>query len=141
MEALVHQAGISHEAALEMVKKAVERGLESGWRVNAAVVDSSGNLVAFLRTSSSFLHSIDIAIDKAYTAASFNMPTADLFNLIKESPALRDGLLQRPRLIAFAGGFPIRIEGKLLGGIGVSGATEEGDCVCAHAGLSMIDSV
>lgn len=140
MKVVVEQAVVSHDAAHEMVRKAVERGLESGWRVNAAVVDSSGNLVAFLRASGSFLHSIDIAIDKAYTAAGFNMPTPELFELIKESPALRDGLTRRARLIAFAGGFPIRIDGRLLGGIGVSGATEEGDCVCAQAALATIGS-
>jgi uncharacterized protein GlcG (DUF336 family) len=132
------QATITHEAALAAVDAAVRKGLEMGCRINAAVVDQGGNLVAFLRAPGAFLHSISIAQDKAYSAAGFGLPTADLFGLIKDNPALREGLTQRPRLVAFAGGFPIRVDGVVVGGIGVSGASEEQDCACARAGLIAI---
>lgn len=132
------QATISHEAALAAVTAAVRAGLDMGCRVNAAVVDHGGNLVAFLRAPGAFLHSITIAQDKAYSAAGFGLPTATLFDLIKDNAALREGLTQRPRLVAFAGGFPIRVDGQVVGGIGVSGASEEQDCRCARAGLDAI---
>lgn len=139
MEQTIQQINISHEAALAAVVASVRRGQETGCCVAAAVVDGGGNLVAFLRAAGSCLHSADIAKDKAYSAVSFGMATAALFDLIKNSPALREGLAQRDRFIAFAGGFPITTNGQLIGGIGVSGGSEEQDCWCAQAGLAAIE--
>lgn len=143
MELTVRQDTIGDEAALAAVAAAVRRGRELGVAVNAAVVDAGGNLAAFLRAPGAFLHSIDIAQDKALTAVSFGMATADLGRLIAGNPDLRDGLIRRDRLTAFAGGYPIRIggpgpEGRVVGGIGVSGASEEQDCLCALAGLAAL---
>jgi uncharacterized protein GlcG (DUF336 family) len=140
MMACIRQDCISTEAALAAVHAAVKAGAEMGCKVNAAVVDAGGHLVAFLRENGAFLHSVGIAQDKAYTAVSFGMPSARLYELIKDNPALRDGMAQRDRLVAFAGGFPISIDGNLIGGIGVSGASEEQDCLCAQAGLAAIQS-
>lgn len=140
MTACIRQDCISTEAALAAVQAAVKAGAEMGCKVNAAVVDAGGHLVAFLRQNGAFLHSVGIAQDKAYTAVSFGMSSARLYELIKDNPALRDGMAQRERLVAFAGGFPISIDGALIGGIGVSGASEEQDCLCAQAGLAAIQS-
>jgi len=134
----IRQDSISTEAALAAVKAAVGKGAEIGCAVNAAVVDVGGNLVAFLRANGAFLHSIGIAQDKAYSAVSFGLPTATLYDLIKDNPALRDGIMQRDRFVAFAGGFPIVVDGKIVGAIGVSGASEDQDCACAQAGLAAI---
>ena len=138
MELTVRQDSIGHEAALAAVAAAVRTGLELGVAVNAAVVDAGGNLAGFLRAPGAFLHSISIAEDKAYTAVSFGMPTADLYRAIQDNPGLRDGLIRRDRLTAFAGGFPIVVDGRVVGGIGVSGASEEQDCACARAGLAAL---
>jgi uncharacterized protein GlcG (DUF336 family) len=138
MSVSVRQDCIGTDAALTAVQAAVRKGVELGCKVNAAVVDSGGNLVAFLRANGAFLHSIGIAQDKAYSAVSFGVPTAKLYDLIKDNPALRDGIMQRERFVAFAGGFPILEDGKLVGAIGVSGASEEQDCECAKAGLAAI---
>ena len=138
MELTVRHDSIGHEAALAAVAAAVRAGLAMGVAVNAAVVDAGGNPAGFLRAPGAFLHSIAIAEDKAYTAVSFGMPTADLYRLIQDNPALRDGLIRRDRLAAFAGGFPIVVEGRVVGGIGVSGASEEQDCLCAKAGLAAL---
>jgi uncharacterized protein GlcG (DUF336 family) len=129
---------LTHQAAMVAVSAAVEKGVEIGRRVNAAVVDAGGNLLAFLRCPGAPLHSISIAEDKAYTAVSFGVPTADLFNVIKDSAALREGLVQRPRLIVFGGGHPIVADGAIAGGIGVSGASEDEDNLCAKAGLDAL---
>lgn len=138
MTAFIRQDCISTEAALAAVQAAVGAGAGMGCKVNAAVVDAGGNLLAFLRQNGAFLHSVGIAQDKAFTAVSFGMPSARLYELIKDNAALRDGMAQRERLVAFAGGFPILLDGALVGGIGVSGASEEQDCLCAQAGLEAI---
>jgi uncharacterized protein GlcG (DUF336 family) len=146
----VAQRAIGAEAAAAAVAAAVAHAGTLGVRVNAAVVDGSGSLMAFLRMPGAFLHSIDIAIDKAYTAASFGFPTAQWPAILAGDDGLRLGLPLRPRLVVFGGGLPIvespiegpaegRDEGRvLIGGIGVSGASAEQDEACARAGLLAI---
>ncbi|MDO9143341.1 MAG: heme-binding protein [Rhodoferax sp.] len=110
-----------------------------GIAINIAVVDLGGNLAAFLRMPGAFLHSIDIAIDKAYTAASFGLPTSQWHGALQEhSDAVREGIVLRPRFVAFGGGLPILEAGQRIGGIGVSGGSEEQDEACAQAGLKAI---
>ena len=135
---VVRQDSIALEPALAAATAALRHGLDIGVKVNVAVVDVGGHLTAFLRAPGAFLHSIAIAQDKAYTAVSFGMPTGQLYELIAANPALRDGLIRRERLTAFAGGFPIMVDGRVVGAIGVSGASEAQDCACAQAGLAAV---
>lgn len=130
--------GISADAAAAAVAAAVRHATEHGWRINAAVVDRGGNLMAFLRMPGAFLHSIDLAIDKAYTAASFGFPTRDWMSLVGGDEGMKLGFSSQPRLIVFGGGLPIGRE-DWIGGIGVSGASESEDEECARAGLAAID--
>ncbi|AOI89486.1 GlcG/HbpS family heme-binding protein [Burkholderia pseudomultivorans] len=110
-----------------------------GVRVNVAVVDAGGLLAAFVRMPGAPLHSIDIAIDKAYTAASFGLPTGAWHDaLAAHSEAVRQGLVMRARFVAFGGGLPIVEGGVLIGGIGVSGGSEAQDERCARAGLDAV---
>jgi uncharacterized protein GlcG (DUF336 family) len=136
--ASVAQRAISADAAAAAVAAAVAHAGTLGVRVNAAVVDGSGTLMAFLRMPGAYLHSVDIAIDKAYTAASFGFPTGQWPEILAGDEALRLGMPQRPRLVVFGGGLPITEAAQLIGGIGVSGASAEQDEACALAGLMAI---
>lgn len=129
--------GITVQAAAAACAAAVAHAEQNGWKINVAVVDRGGNLMAFLRMPGAFLHSIDIAIDKAYTAASFGFPTKAWMGAIGRNEGMKLGFAARPRLIVFGGGLPIG-EGDWLGGIGVSGASEAEDEACAQAGLTAI---
>ncbi|PFH19439.1 GlcG/HbpS family heme-binding protein [Burkholderia sp. JKS000303] len=123
-------------AAARAAQAAAEAAERLGVRVNVAVVDAAGLLAAFVRMPGAPLHSIDIAIDKAYTAASFGLPTGAWHDaLATHSDAVRQGLVLRARFVAFGGGLPIVDDGALIGGIGVSGGSEAQDEQCAHAGL------
>ena len=127
---------IDWPAANHAVVIAAGRAQELDVRVNIAVVDAGGNLTAFLRMPGAPLHSIDIAVDKAYTAASFGLPTSQWsVALLSHSEAVRQGIVRRPRFIAFGGGLPIIEADHRIGGIGVSGGSEEQDEQCAQAGL------
>lgn len=138
----VTQSLIDCPAAATAVQAAVAEAARIGVNINVAVVDPSGTLMAFLRMPGAPLHSIDIAIDKAYTVASFGLPTHLWTDAFKEhSPAVRDGLSSRPRFVAFGGGLPITHQGEQIGAIGVSGATEEQDQQCAQAGLNALGVV
>jgi uncharacterized protein GlcG (DUF336 family) len=136
--ASVAQRCITAEAAAAAVAAAVAHADTLGVRINAAVVDSAGTLMAFLRMPGAFLHSVDIAIDKAYTAASFGFPTQQWPEILAGDEALRLGMPHRPRLVVFGGGLPAREGGELIGGIGVSGASAEQDEACSRAGLAAI---
>ena len=139
MKVAVSQEVIDWEAAAAAVTAAARWAQEAGIRVNVAVVDAGGNLAAFLRMPGAFLHSIDIAIDKAYTAAGFGLPTAAWSEaLATHSSAVREGLPRRPRMVCFGGGLPLKHEGRVIGGIGVSGGSEQEDEACARAGLNAI---
>lgn len=128
---------IDWQAAQTIVAGAVRHAVSLGIRINVTVVDPSGVLAAFLRMPGAPLHSIDIAIDKAYTAASFGLATSAWTEALKaHSEAVRQGLVLRPRFIAFGGGLPIFEAGERVGGVGVSGGSEMEDEACARAGLA-----
>ncbi|MBP7524077.1 MAG: heme-binding protein [Propionivibrio sp.] len=137
MQVAAHTPGISAEAAATAVQAAVAYAEAKGWKINAAVVDRGGNLMAFLRMPGAFIHSIEIAIDKAYTAASFGFSTKDWMPAIGHDEGMKLGFSARPRLIVFGGGLPVG-QGDWIGGIGVSGASEAQDEECARAGLAAI---
>jgi uncharacterized protein GlcG (DUF336 family) len=138
MDVLVTTPGISWEAASTAAQAAVRHAQAKGWKINVAVVDRGGNLMSFLRMPGAFLHSIDIAIDKAYTAASFGFPTKQWMAAIGHDEGMKLGFANQPRLIVFGGGLPIRTGDDWIGGIGVSGASEAEDEECARAGLTAI---
>jgi len=137
MQVAASTPGITAEAAAAAVQAAVAHAEALGWKINVAVVDRGGNLMAFLRMPGAFVHSIQIAIDKAYTAASFGFPTKSWMSLVGADEGMKLGFSSQPRLIVFGGGLPI---GSVdwLGGIGVSGASEAQDEECARAGLAAL---
>ena len=134
----VPQSVVSAEAVSVALEAAVAKAAELGVKINVAVADSGGNLSGFLRMPGAFLQSIDIAIDQAYTASGFGFSTKDWMKVIGHDEGMKLGFSARPRLVVFGGGLPIRVAGELIGGIGVSGASEEQDEECARAALLAI---
>lgn len=134
----VSTAVISDQAASKALAATVAHAKQLGIAINVAITDNSGTLAGFLRMPGAFLHSIDIAIDKAYTSASFGFPTSQWMKILEGDAALKAGLPLRPRLVIFGGGLPIVENGVRIGGIGVSGGSAEQDEECARAGLKAI---
>lgn len=134
----VNQRVIDATASATALQAAVAHAQSLGIAVNVAVTDVSGLLAGFLRMPGAFVHSIDIAIDKAYTAAGFGFPTSAWKDVVAGDEMLRIGLNQRPRLVMFGGGLPIVEAGVRIGGIGVSGGSAEQDELCARAGLAAL---
>lgn len=138
MALTVDEPQIHWRAAAEAVAAAVQKAEDLGLKINAAVVDRGGNLLAFQRMNGAFLHSIGIAIDKAYTAVGFGFPTSGWMDEIADIPQLREGIVHRDRLVIFGGGLPIVSEERVIGAIGVSGGSEAQDEACARAGLQVL---
>ncbi len=137
MSKTFEKRSVTAETAQRMVEAAVAKAKELGVPQVVAVVDESGLLKAFCRMDGAPLVSIEVAQNKAYTAL-FGMPSHEFYNFIKDDPALLAGVPHIPRIAIFGGGLPIRIEGAVVGGIGVSGGTVEQDIACAQAGLDAI---
>ena len=141
MKVTVEQNNIHWEAAHALVQAAVRRADELNVKVNVAVVDSGGHLAAFLRMPGSAFHSVDVAISKAYTAMSFGMPTSKWQDVIDSlSIPCKTGLPSVDRLMTCGGGVPIELDGRRIGAIGVSGATEKQDEEIAEYALGCLGS-
>lgn len=112
---------ITKEAAARLITLAIAASERVGFEPVVAVVDASGNLKAFERSDRSSYLAINIAIDKAYTAAAFGLSTAQWVDLLEDRGA--SNLRHVPRVMAAAGGFPIMEDGVIIGGIGISGGS------------------
>jgi glc operon protein GlcG len=105
---------------------------KNGWNVAVAVVDNHGYLVYFERMDNTQTASMDIAVGKARAAATYRRPTrvfADVINKGGHATATLPGVFASP------GGLPIMVDGKVTGGVGVSGVTGDQDEQCSKAGL------
>jgi uncharacterized protein GlcG (DUF336 family) len=81
---------------------------------------------------------IEMALNKAYTAL-FGVSTQDFFNFIRQDPSLLAGIPTLRRVAAWGGGFPIKVNGEVVGAIGLSGApTVQNDADCAKAALALV---
>jgi uncharacterized protein GlcG (DUF336 family) len=133
------KASISTEAAHAAIAAAEAKAADIGVPMDIAIVDDSGVLKAFSRMDGAPLLSIQIAQDKAYTAAGFGMPTHGWHDFIKDDAPLAAGAPSGiDRLVIFGGGYPIQIGGELVGAIGVSGGHYSEDQQVAEAGLQAI---
>lgn len=131
-------ATITPEAAMVMVQAAIETAHANGWQVAVCVCDRAGVPVALWRSPQVALPPVGFAIDKAYTAALLGTSTQAFGERAQAKPTLALGLANRERLLVFAGGLPIRVDGEVIGGIGVSGAADRDDVVCAEAALHAV---
>ena len=131
--------------SLQIAKKIADgceaKAKEEGWNMDIAIVDDGANLLLFRRMPHAWLGSIDIAINKARTSALMTMSTRMITNITygedrKGGPV--PGFAHVEGMIAFAGGLPIKVGDVVIGAIGVSGATEDQDEVCAQAGLDAV---
>lgn len=126
------------ETALKAAQAALAQCRKDGYQVTVAVVDRSGVTQVVLRDRYAGPHTVDMAIDKAWTAVSFRTPTGELAKATQPGSA-QSGIRNRPRVAAVAGGLLIESGGALVGGIGVSGAPGgDRDDVCAKAGIDSI---
>jgi|SRR6201982_1625776 uncharacterized protein GlcG (DUF336 family) len=138
MANVVKKLSISSELAQKMVDKAVAKARELGVSENVAILDDGGNLKAFIRMDGAPIPTIEMAQNKAYTAL-LGVSTQDFFNFIQGDPSLLAGIPTLPRVAAWGGGFPIKVDGEIVGAIGVSGApTVQNDVDCARAALALV---
>ncbi len=125
------------EDARRIIAAAEKKATEIGQPMNIAVVDHGGNLVAQVRMDNAWLGSIDIAINKAFTSRAFDISTKELATLSQpEQQFYGIHASNHGRIMIFAGGVPIKLDGKVIGAIGVSGGLGAQDQAVAEAGAA-----
>ncbi len=125
--------------ARRIIAAAEKKAAEIGQPMNIAVVDEGGNLVSHVRMDGAWIGSIDISINKAFTARAFDISTKDLAKF-SQSGGEFFGIhaSNHGRIMIFAGGIPLKREGKVVGGIGVSGGMGAQDQAVAEAGAAAL---
>ena len=133
------KSSITSEAAERLVKAAEAKAQEMGKPMSITVCDEDGVLKAFRRMDGAPLLSVQISQDKAYTAISFGgLATHEWYDFIKDDPPLLHGIVKTERLIVFGGGYAIKTDAGIIGGIGVSGGHYSDDMQVALAGLEAL---
>jgi uncharacterized protein GlcG (DUF336 family) len=123
--------------ARRVIAAAEEKAKQIKQPMNIAVVDHGGNLVAHVRMDDAWIGSIDISINKAFTSRAFDIATKDLAQF-SQSGGQFFGIhvSNHGRVMIFAGGVPLKRDGKVVGAIGVSGGSGEQDQTVAEAGAA-----
>jgi glc operon protein GlcG len=130
---------ISLARAEAVIHAAVAEAMRRNWKMNVAVADSGGNLVAFQRMDGAMLASIQIAEHKARASATFRRPT----KIFEDGIQLMhlNYLLAFDGVIASRGGIPLIDEGTIIGAIGCSGGTDSQDEIVSKAGAAVINQL
>jgi uncharacterized protein GlcG (DUF336 family) len=127
--------------ARRVIAAAEAKALEIGQPMNIAVVDTGGNLVSHVRMDGAWIGSIDISINKAFTARAFDIETAQLAkNSQPGQQFFGIHASNHGRVMIFAGGIPLRRNGAVIGAIGVSGGDGKQDQTVATAGATVFSN-
>ena len=128
---------ITLEEARRVISAAEQKAQEIDCPMDIAVVDAGGNLKTHVRMDGAFIGSINVSINKAYTAIAFQMETKNLAPLAQSGQELF-GLSDAAggRIVVFAGGVPLRRDGEIVGAVGVSTGTVDQDQQAAEAGAA-----
>lgn len=127
------KASITRDSALALAVAARDAAAKIGLNLAIAVTDEGGHLIAFERADATPFLAAEVAINKAWTAASFGLDTM-IWNQIVAQPATAP-LANHPRVMPVGGGVPIVLDGRVVGGIGISGGNAQQDHDVAIAAL------
>lgn len=128
---------ISLENARKAAAPALAEAVKNNWNVAVAIVDPAGNLVYYEKMDNTQLGSANVSIDKARTAVLFKRPTKAFQDaLAAGGDSVR--ILRLQGVVPVEGGIPLLMDGKIVGAIGVSGATSAQDAQCAKAGADTV---
>jgi uncharacterized protein GlcG (DUF336 family) len=128
---------VTLEDARRVIAAAEQKAKQIGQPMNIAVADEGGNLVSHVRMDGAWIGSIDVSINKAFTSRAFDIATKDLATHAQSGGQFFGiHVSNNCRIMIFAGGIPLKRNGKVVGAIGVSGGSGEQDQAVAEAGAA-----
>lgn len=137
-EFIVQQPRLTYAGARLVVEAAIEKANEIHVPMSIAVVDDAGHLIAFARMDRAKFHSFHTALAKARTAASYGKPSWE----IDETVGVRLALASEGTITALKAGIPLKVNGVIVGGVGVASGTAEEDVqVARHAHQAFLSQV
>jgi uncharacterized protein GlcG (DUF336 family) len=124
-----------------MIEAALAEAAQIGIAVSIAIVDESGVLKAFARCDNAGVSTVQVSIDKAYAAVGIGAPTMVWSEMIADNVRLAAGLGGIDRFVMLGGGIPLMADGRIAGGVGVSGAHQESqDIAIAQAAVAVFEA-
>jgi uncharacterized protein GlcG (DUF336 family) len=133
---------ITLAVANQIVEAAIKKAKEIQRPMCIAVVDEGANMVQHVRMDGGSLGSVDISLNKAYTARAFNCTTKELgLNSQPGGQFYGIHVSNLGKIMIFAGGIPLKHNGKIVGAIGVSSGSEEEDVAVAEAGVAAFEKI
>lgn len=130
---------LTNELCDKLCAAAREKSKEVGVDISFAIYDENGLPRAYRRYGNALVLSITLVPGKAYTAAVTQCTTKDVASAAAEGQPLMAIQTNDPRITLVAGGYPLFVNGKIAGGIGVGGGTEEQDCTIAEYVVSVFE--
>lgn len=136
---MIQQSSVSLKDAQRIIAAGISKAREIGQPMNVAVVDAGGNLVSHARMDGAWIGSIDISINKAFTARAFGHATKDLAGNAQSGDQFFGIHVSKcGRVMIFAGGVPLEHDGQVVGAVGVSGGDGVQDHAVAEAAASAL---
>ena len=135
-QGLITQKNISLAMAQTIANAAMDKCKDMGFRVSVTVVDRAGLPIVMLRGDGAGLHTPEGSDRKAYTARTFRAPSADFAKRLIDDPTV-SGQREYTRVLALAGGLPIKVGEDVVGAVGVSGSPGKDDD-CSKAGIDKV---
>jgi glc operon protein GlcG len=136
---VVPMNALSLNAAQRVAEAAISAARSKEIAACIAVCDPSGAAIVTIRMDGAPRLTAEVALNKAYSVAAFNgMPTDKWWPLLCDDPALVHGFTHTDRLVVFAGGVPVLVDGEVVGAVGVSGGSSEQDRQIAQAGADAV---
>ena len=131
---------LSLEKARKIIRAGEKKAKEMNLSAVFAVVNSEGNLIIEEKMDNAILVSVEVAYKKAYTAAALKLNTQDLTALVQPG-AMFYGLQSDPKYIVFGGGMLLKVDGKIVGAVGVSGGSAQEDMEIAKACVDAFETI
>ena len=138
MDGLIAGRRISLDLALALLRRVREEASARALALAVAVVDHGGHVVASERMDGAALGAMQLALGKAYTSVLWGAPSADFMQSTQPGGDDWGWNTTDPRIVVYAGGLPLHVDGELVGGVGASGATAAEDEACVRAAVSSL---
>lgn len=134
---LATRKALTLAAAKEMASAAEAEARKNNWNVVICIVDEGGHLIYLQRMDETQIASVEIAQGKARTAVMYKRPTKAMEDAVAGG---RTVMMRLPGALPVEGGLPVTVDGRIIGGIGVSGVMSSQDAQIARAGLTAVES-
>ena len=136
-QGVITEKNLSLATAQTIANGAMGKCQQLGYKISVTVVDRAGLAIVMLHGDGASLHTSESSDRKAYTALTFRAPSADLERRVHNNESAAKGQKAYTRVLAMAGGLPIKVGDDVIGAVGVSG-TPGKDEVCAQAGIDKV---